>query len=79
MVKCPKCKECELEKEVIFKKRRIMYSPRLAYFKIKWLSCPFCGYKTKKIEVRLSKEQYEKELLIPVISDLKKKNLIPRV
>ncbi len=76
-MKCPKCGECELDREVVFKKRRMRYSTRLGYFKIKWLSCPFCGYTTNKTEIRLSREQYEKELLIPTLRDLKKKRVIP--
>ena len=73
MVKCPECKKCELEKEVVFKKKLVKYSLRFAYFKIKWLHCPFCGYQTKKMEIRISKEQYEKELFIPTISNFQKK------
>jgi len=72
MVKCPKCKGCEMEKEVIFKKRLPQYGTRLVYFKIKWMYCPLCDFETPKKEIKISREQYEKELFIPMISNLKK-------
>ena len=69
---CPKC-GCELDKEVVYRKRLPKYAARIAYFKIKWMGCPFCGFETPKQEIRITKERYERELLIPTIKNMKKK------
>lgn len=75
-MKCPECKKCELEEEEILRKRLPKFSNRLKYFKIKWWWCPYCGWESVKKEIQIPREQYEKELLIPQIKDLKKKGLV---
>ncbi|MBU4502248.1 MAG: hypothetical protein KKA79_06635 [Nanoarchaeota archaeon] len=72
---CPKCK-VECEEEEILRKKLPRYSNRMIFIKEKWFWCPACGWESVKKEIQIPREQYEKELLIPQLKDLKKKGLI---